>query len=122
MDKQHVSPYQKKLLEMRTVLLTQIAGQRGGTLSRAEAAADHFGGSEDSSAQVASARALEFAIGERETAELTAIDAALARIDANSYGQCIDCGVAIAVARLQASPEAPRCIHCQEKREHRRSA
>lgn len=122
MNKQQTDPYQHQLLLMRTALLAQIADQRGGTIGRAEAAADHFGRSEDSSAQVASERALEFAIGEREAAELNAIDAALARIEAGSYGQCTDCGVDIAAARLQASPEAPRCIGCQEKLEKRASA
>lgn len=122
MNKQQTDPYQHQLLLMRTALLAQIADQRGGTIGRAEAAADHFGRSEDSSAQVASERALEFAIGEREAVELNAIDAALARIEAGSYGQCTDCGVDIAAARLQASPEAPRCIGCQEKLEKRASA
>lgn len=122
MNKQQTDPYQHQLLLMRTALLAQIADQRGGTIGRAEAAADHFGRSGDSSAQVASERALEFAIGEREAAELNAIDAALARIEAGSYGQCTDCGVDIAAARLQASPEAPRCIGCQEKLEKRASA
>ena len=122
MNKQEASPYQEQLLAMRTVLLAQIADQRGGTIGRAEAAADHFGNTEDSSAQVATERALEFAIGERETAELAALDAALARIEAGSYGQCTDCGVDIAPARLQASPDAPRCISCQEKQEQRRAA
>lgn len=122
MNKQQAAPYQKQLLALRTALLAQIAEQRGGTLSRAEAASDHFAGTEDSSAQMATARALEFAIGERETAELEAIDAALARIEADNYGDCVDCGVEIAPARLQASPEAPRCIRCQEKRELHQSA
>lgn len=122
MNKQQAAPYQEQLLAMRTALLAQISDQRGGTISRAEAAADHFGNTEDSSAQVATERALEFAIGERETAELAEIDAALARIEAGSYGQCTDCGVDIAPARLQASPEAPRCISCQEKQEQRRAA
>jgi DnaK suppressor protein len=121
MNKQEAAPYQEQLLAMRTALLAQISDQRGGTISRAEAAADHFGNTEDSSAQVATERALEFAIGERETAELAEIDAALARIEAGSYGQCTDCGVDIAPARLQASPEAPRCISCQEKQEQRRA-
>lgn len=122
MDKQQTPPHQQQLLGMRANLLAQIAGQRGGTVSRADAAADHFGHTEDSSAQVATERELEFAIGEREMAELAAIDAALTRIEADTYGQCTDCGVDIAAARLQASPEAPRCIHCQEKVEQRRSA
>lgn len=122
MDKQHSAPYQQQLLAMRTALLAQISAQRGGTVSRADAAADHFGQPEDSRAQVASERELEFALGERETAELAAIDAALARIEAGTYGLCTDCGVTIPAARLQASPEAWRCIACQEKAEQKRPA
>jgi DnaK suppressor protein len=122
MNKQQAAPFQTLLRALRAALLEQISEQRGGTLSRAEAASDHFAGTEDSSAQMATARALEFAIGERETAELEAIDAALARIEADNYGDCIDCGVDIAPARLEARPEAPRCIRCQEKMELRRSA
>jgi DnaK suppressor protein len=122
MDKQHTAPYQKQLLEMRTALLAQISAQRGGTVSRADAAAEHFGQPEDSRAQVATERELEFALGERETAELASIDAALARIEAGTYGQCTDCGVSIPAARLQASPEAQRCIACQEKAEQTRPA
>jgi DnaK suppressor protein len=122
MDKQHSAPYQQQLLDMRVALLAQIAVQRGGTVSRADAAADHFGQPEDSRAQVATEREIEFALGERETAELTAIDAALARIGAGTYGVCTDCGVTIPPARLQASPEAQRCIPCQEKAEQTRPA
>jgi DnaK suppressor protein len=109
-----------QLTAMRTALLAQIAEQRGGIVSRAEVAADHFGHPEDSGAQLASERELEFAISEREMAELVAIDAALARLEAGTYGDCTDCGRAIAPARLHASPEAARCIHCQEKSEHLR--
>ena len=118
MNKQHISAYQQQLAEMRSALLAQIAEQRGGVVGRAEVAAEHFGHPEDSGAQLASERELEFAMGEREMAELAAIDAALARIQSGTYGECTDCGTHIAPARLQATPEAPRCIHCQEKVEH----
>lgn len=111
------SAYQQQLIAMRTALLAQIAEQRGGIVSRAEVAAEHFGHPEDSSAQLATEREIEFALGERELAELAAIDAALSRLQAGTYGECTDCGVTIAPARLHATPEAPRCIHCQEKQE-----
>ncbi|MBC7599931.1 MAG: TraR/DksA family transcriptional regulator [Polaromonas sp.] len=117
MDKQHTAPYQQQLLGMRTALLAQMSAQRGGIVSRADAAADHFGQPENSRAQMVTERELEFALGERETAELAAIGAALARIEAGSYGLCTDCGAAIPAARLQATPEAWRCIACQEKAE-----
>ena len=122
MTPQQASPYRQQLLAMRTALLAQMNAQRGGVLGRAEAAADHFERREDSSAQVATERELEFAIGEREISELAMIDAALARIEAGTYGECTDCGIHIAAPRLQASPEAPRCIHCQEKVEQHRPA
>ena len=111
------APYLEQLLAQRTNLLEQLNSLRGGTLGRAEASAEHFGRQEDSTAQVSSARDLEFALDERETAELRLVDAALARIEAGTYGQCIDCGVEIPAARLHAAPEALRCIACQEKAE-----
>jgi DnaK suppressor protein len=122
MTPEQAAPYRQQLMAMRTAILAQISDQRGGVLGRAEAAADHFERREDSSAQVASERELEFAIGERETSELAMIDAALARIDAGSYGECIDCAVQIPAARLKASPEASRCIPCQEKFEQHQAA
>lgn len=119
MDKQQAAPYRKQLLDMRSGLLAQMAEQRGGVVGRAEVAAEHFGRPEDPRAQAATERELAFAIDEHETAELAAIDAALARIEAGNYGLCIDCGVDIPAARLHVAPEAPRCIVCQEKVEHR---
>lgn len=49
-----------------------------------------------------------------ELSELRAVDAALARIKAGTYGICIDCGDNISVERLDATPVAERCIDCQE--------
>ena len=109
--------FQVQLVEQRTALLAQIAEQRGGVISRAEAANDHFGKPEDSHAEVMTARDLEFALGEHEIAALGAIDAALQRIADGSYGQCNDCGATIPANRLHAAPEASRCLHCQEKTE-----
>ena len=122
MTPQQANAYRQQLLTQRATLLEQINVQRGGVLGRAQAAADHFERREDSSAQVATERELEFAIGEREVDELVTLDAALARIEAGTYGECADCGVSIPAPRLQASPEGTRCIPCQEKAEHLRSA
>ncbi len=117
MDKQKIAASQKQLVDMRAALLAQMAEQRGGQVGRAEAASAHFGHPEDSPAQLATEKEIEFAIGEHEVAELDALDAALARIEAGTYGLCIDCGVEIPAARLHAAPEAVRCIACQEKAE-----
>lgn len=115
MNRQKLAAHQTKLLAMRAALQAQISDQREGAASRADAAADRFGHSEDSRAQTNTERELEFALSDREAEELAAIDAALNRIETGTYGECIDCGVQIPAARLDASPEVARCIPCQEK-------
>lgn len=40
-------------------------------------------------------------------------DAALSRIDTNSYGICIDCSEPIPYGRLILQPETERCANCQ---------
>lgn len=109
------TPFKEQLLARRASLLEQLAALRGGTVGRAEASAEHFAQTEDSEAQVNSARDLEFALDERDTAELRQVDAALRRLEAGTYGLCLDCGMAIPAARLHAAPDAARCISCQEK-------
>jgi DnaK suppressor protein len=61
---------------------------------------------------------------DRENALLEAADgqraqivAALARIEAGTYGVCVDCGQKISEARLSVRPEAARCVDCQAKAE-----
>ena len=110
--------HRQRLLSQRADLLAQIEAQRGGVRGRSEVAQEHFYRPEDSPAQVASARDLEFAINEHETAELDQIDHALKRLDQGVYGICIDCGMEVATARLHALPQAARCMGCQEKAEH----
>ena len=41
--------------------------------------------------------------------------AALSRVDESSYGRCVDCGHEIAEGRLDARPDAARCVGCQSK-------
>ena len=44
-----------------------------------------------------------------------AIDAALARIDAGTYGTCERCGRPIGQERLEAIPYATLCIDCKRE-------
>ncbi len=44
---------------------------------------------------------------------------ALVRIDRGVYGMCADCGKAIPEGRLDARPEAARCVGCQSKWDRR---
>ncbi len=43
---------------------------------------------------------------------LAEVDAALARVDAGTYGACDRCGAPIGAARLDALPAARLCIRC----------
>jgi DnaK suppressor protein len=42
---------------------------------------------------------------------------ALGRIDAGTYGRCVDCDRELPDERLDARPEAERCVDCQQKAE-----
>ena len=54
---------------------------------------------------------------ERDVDELRQIAVAKERMDRGEYGECVDCGVDIAVARLEVQPAAVRCVPCQERYE-----
>ena len=55
-------------------------------------------------------------VAQRRSADLQVtlgeIDAALARIDAGTYGACTRCGSAIPEERLELRPFASRCVAC----------
>lgn len=53
----------------------------------------------------------------RDLVEMRAIEAALARMDEGSYGECMQCGTDIPYARLEVQPTAERCIPCQDQYE-----
>lgn len=52
-------------------------------------------------------------LAEAERNEVMRIDAALARIAAGNWGICESCGDPIHEARLEAVPEAARCLECE---------
>ena len=62
----------------------------------------------------------DLALLEHDTQHLEAVDAALARLDAGTYGQCTSCGRSIAPERLDALPWAALCIECQRAARGRR--
>jgi RNA polymerase-binding protein DksA len=53
---------------------------------------------------------------ELERLEIREIDEALARLEENTYGNCVACGGRIQLTRLRARPFARMCIEC--KRHH----
>lgn len=51
---------------------------------------------------------------ERNSSRLGEVRAALLRIDAGTFGSCVECGEDINRKRLAAVPWAPLCIVCQD--------
>jgi DnaK suppressor protein len=64
-------------------------------------------------------RELDYTLEENSGQVLAEIDAALARINAGTYGVCERCGRPIAEERLEALPWATLCIDDQRRQERR---
>jgi len=64
----------------------------------------------------------EFSLGlaDNEQKLLNRINAALERIDSNTFGLCEVCEKKIAKARLKVVPYAELCVPCQEKQEKKK--
>ncbi len=45
---------------------------------------------------------------------------AMHRLEAGTYGTCTDCGKGVPEGRLEAKPEAARCVACQAKQDRQR--
>lgn len=105
--------FEAQLRARRDELTERLHRHRGGARGRAEVAADK----REQAADAAMGRDASFdlgaTLGEREVAELQAIEQALQRVADGRYGLCLQCGVAIPTARLHAQPTAERCVSCQ---------
>lgn len=62
-------------------------------------------------------REIDYTLEETDGRLLQAIDDALARIEAGTYGTCVNCGAQVAPERLEAMPWATLCIECKRKEE-----
>ncbi len=62
-------------------------------------------------------REIDYSLEEHSEQVVEQIDAALARIDAGTYGTCTNCGKQISEDRLEARPWASLCIDCQRDAE-----
>jgi RNA polymerase-binding transcription factor DksA len=62
-------------------------------------------------------REIGFATRELLVGKVNRIVAAMERLDQGEYGQCVECGEAIAPARLNVIPEVTTCVRCQDRLE-----
>ena len=96
------------LLRKRESLLRRRAETLAGD---AELLAEREPDPPDAAAELTAAQVLD-ELSEHERAELVKVINALERIEAGTYGHCINCKRAIPQQRLRALPEAERCAPC----------
>lgn len=106
----------ERLLQMRRELdssVSTLEAEGAGTGSELSSADQHPADAatdlQDADRQVA---VMEAAADQREQ-----VEAALARIADGSYGTCVNCGKPLPEERLEARPEAARCVSCQARQE-----
>lgn len=70
-------------------------------------------GSQAAAASQVFAQQRDIALHDRAQRQLEQVEAALERLDRDTYGACTNCDRPIAPARLEAIPWAALCIDCQ---------
>jgi DnaK suppressor protein len=113
MRKAFLKKAREKLQEMRAQMLRNVKQdlQEGREQSKDEGM-DTYDIASD-----ARDREINFILSDRDRDKVLAIDEALGRIDAGTYGVCESCESDIAEARLEALPFTRLCISCQADRE-----
>ena len=111
------------LLEERGRVERAIANLREDHPGRIDEEVEEIGATQDNHlAETATAtldREIDYTLEENSIRMLTAIDAALKRMDEGAYGTCTNCGREIPAERLEAYPWASLCIDCKRQSERR---
>jgi len=116
MDKNH----EEAILEIKRMLVAQ----KQALLAEAEEALHELPGDlhypdMGDQASAESDRSFMLRLKERERKLLTKIEAAIERIDENTYNVCEECGEEIGIKRLQARPVTTLCIQCKTAQEEK---
>ena len=110
MNKKQMEKFKKLLEDKRSALFARVQAAR---------ANEQAGRSEDAPdlgdrALSTMTRDLSYRLTTGEQDILKRIDAALDRVEAKTYGECVNCGKKVRQGRLEAVPWARHCIDCQE--------
>lgn len=111
MKKSELSQHKKALVAKKEELERSI-GQKG--ILTGGQGTDGHGDFADRSA-AASEEEISIQLKQTDAKLLRAIEDALQRVEAGTYGNCIDCDEEISSARLKAVPWTKVCISCKEK-------
>ena len=110
--------FRRILLEERDRVLRAIENlhnETPGSLEEATGEETSFDNHLGDTATVTYDREMDYTLEENSEAVLKAIEAALGRIEAGTYGKCQRCGREIAPERLEALPYAELCIDCKRR-------
>jgi len=111
MKKSELAQHKKALLEKKHDLERSI-GTKG--IITGESTTDGHGDFADRSA-AANEEEISIQLKQTDAKLLRAIEDALQRVEAGTYGICVDCDEEISPARLRAVPWTKVCITCKEK-------
>lgn len=121
--KPDLQPYKEQLLRMRARLRGDVTAMADATLkrTRTESSGD-LSSMPIHMADIGSDNfEQEFTISLMQNDEgvLDQIESALERIEAGTYGACVECGARIPKTRLNALPFTPHCIKCASELQRR---
>jgi len=104
----------ERLLAVRAEAVARLRGLRADVAGIVEASRDSNADDEHDpdGATIAFERAQVDALARDAAARVEEVDAALARLEAGTYGGCETCGRPIAGGRLEARPTARTCVGC----------
>jgi RNA polymerase-binding transcription factor DksA len=109
-----VGPVQEELVATLEALRDDLARQAAALRSGADVPSGgiSFGKRVGEGTSIAIERFTDVAIHDQLLQQLAAIEAALGRVAAGTYGRCEVCGREIAPERLEAIPWAATCVSC----------
>jgi len=115
----HLKSLRDALQYRLATLEAELRGAEQERIQDASAAAPEVSDRKDIAAHNEAAEVAEGSEA-RDREEAAGVTAALQRLDAGTYGNCLDCGEAIGWHRLQVQPAAERCVACQAAAERQR--
>lgn len=107
-----IAQLRQQLLQRRNEILSFYWGDLGSANVSSQASGDTADAATDSVHSEMNSQ-----LAEKESQELTDINNALHKMETGEYGLCEECGMPIAIERLEAIPDAELCLKCQEELE-----
>ena len=112
MDEMQVDSFRQQLLQLRSELMKQsiMADDSAKPVELDQAVVGRL-----TRMDAMRAQAMAIAARGRREHQLSRIAAALRRIDASDFGECLACGGKINIRRLGVDPSYTHCIKCADK-------